>query len=115
MNAKIEQSVQERLAKLLAESPLNNDIKKALVDNIGNIPDYHLFDLIDALEKEKIELGRIALDVKLFLEQQDKDWKKVEEQQEKVSDEIIDAEIKKLDDEFDLEEARTSLKTDETP
>lgn len=109
MNPIIQKEIQERLAKLLAESPLDGQIKKVLRDNIGDIPDYYIFDLIDALEKEKIELARIALDVKLFLEQQDSDWKKVEAQQQQVADEIIDDELKKIEDEFALEEARSSL------
>ena len=56
MNAKMEKAIEERLAKLLADSPLAEDVKKALLDNMDRIPDYHIFDLIDALEKEKIEL-----------------------------------------------------------
>lgn len=109
MNARIQKEIQERLAKLLAESPLDGQIKKVLLDKIGDIPDYYIFDLIDALEKEKIELARIALDVKFFLEQQDSDWKKVEAQQQQVADEVIDGELKKLEDDFALEEARSSL------
>lgn len=109
MNQKIKKEIQDRLGKLLAESPLHNEIKEVLLDNIGKIPDYHVFDLIDALEKEKIELEKIALDVKSFLEQQDDDWKKLEEKQAYAADEIIDEELKKLEDEFALEEARGSL------
>ncbi len=112
MNARIQKEIQERLAKLLAESSLNSQVKKVLLDKVGDIPDYHLFDLIDALETEKIELDRIALNVKLFLEQQDADWKKVEEQQQAVGDEMINKELKKLEEEFNLEQARTSLQSE---
>lgn len=111
MNAKIQKEVQERLARLLAESPLNNQLKEALLGSLDKIPDYYVFDLIDALEKERIGLEKIALDIKLFLEQQDEDWKKVEEKQGQVADEIIDEELKKLEDEFALEEARNSLQS----
>lgn len=111
MNVRIQKEIQERLAKLLAESPLDGQIKKALLDNIGDIPDYYIFDLIDALENERIELDKIALDIKLFLEQQDSDWKKVEAQQQQVADEVINDELKKMEDEFKLEEARGSLQS----
>ncbi|MBI2676469.1 MAG: hypothetical protein HYX21_00735 [Candidatus Yanofskybacteria bacterium] len=114
MNAKIEKGIQERLAKLLADSPLAENIKKALLDNMDKIPDYHVFDLIDALEKEKVELQRIALDIKLYLEQQDKDWKDLEAKQEAVADEIVDQEIQKIEDEFKLQQAKDSL-TPATP
>ena len=109
MNAKIEKAIQERLAKLLADSPLAEDLKKALLDNLDRIPDYHIFDLIDALEKEKVELERIALDIKLYLEQQDKDWKDLEAKQEALADEVVDQEIQKIEDEFKLQQARGSL------
>ena len=109
MNAKMEKAIEERLAKLWADSPLAEDVKKALLDNMDRIPDYHIFDLIDALEKEKIELQRIALDIKLYVEQQDKDWKDLEAKQEAVADEIIDGEIQKIEDEFKLQQAKDSL------
>ena len=109
MNAKIEKAIQERLAKLLADSPLAEDLKKALLDNLDRIPDYHIFDLIDALEKEKVELERVALDIKLYLEQQDKDWKDLEAKQEALADEVVDQEIQKIEDEFKLQQARGSL------
>lgn len=109
MNARIQKEIQERLAKLLAESPLNSQVKRVLLDKIGDIPDYHIFDLIDALENERIELDKIALNIKLFLEQQDSDWKKIEAQQEAVADEAVNHELKKLEEEFKLEEARSSL------
>lgn len=109
MNQKIKKEIQDRLGKLLAESPLHNEVKKVLLDNIDKIPDYRVFDLIDALEKEKIELERIALDIKLFLEQQNEDWRKLEEKQAQVADATIEEELKRLEDEFRLEEARNSL------
>lgn len=109
MDSKTQKEIQERLGKLLAASPLADDLKKALLDNLDKIPDYHVFDLIDALEKEKLELQRIALDIKLFLDQQDEDWKKLEEKQQKAADEIIDEEIRKIEDEVKLQQARESL------
>ncbi|MBI2057915.1 MAG: hypothetical protein HYT63_02950 [Candidatus Yanofskybacteria bacterium] len=114
MTPKIQKEIQERLAKLLADSSLAEDLKKALLDNMDKIPDYHIFDLIDALEKEKIELQRIALDIKLYLEQQGNDWKELEAKQEQAADEIVDKEIQKIEDEFKLQQAKDSL-TPATP
>lgn len=109
MTPKMQKGIQQRLAKLLADSPLAEEVKKALIDNLDRIPDYHIFDLIDALEKEKIELERIALDIKLYLEQQDKDWKELEAKQEQAADDIVDQEIQKIEDEFKLQQARDNL------
>lgn len=109
MNTKMQKGIEERLAKLLADSPLAEEVKKVLVDSMDKIPDYHVFDLIDALEKEKIELERIALDIKLYLEQQDKDWQSLEAKQEQAADDIINQEIQKIEDEFKLQQAKDSL------
>lgn len=109
MTTKIQKEIAERLGKLLAQSPLANDLKKLFLDNLDKIPDYYIFDLIDALEKEKVELQRIALDIKLFLEQQVADWQKVEEKQAQAADEIIEEELKKIEDEVELQQAKGSL------
>ena len=109
MNEETQKEIQERLGRLLAESPLAEEIKKAILNGIDKLPDYLVFGLLDALEKEKIELERIALDVKAYLEQQDSDWLKLEEKQEEVTDNLIDKELQKVEDEISLEQARESL------
>lgn len=109
MTPETQKEIQERLGRLLAESPLAEEIKKAILDGLDKLPDYLVFDLLDALEKEKIELERIALEVKIYLEQQDKDWLKLEEKQQDVADGIIDQELQKMEDELKLAQARESL------
>lgn len=109
MTPETQKEIQERLAKLLAESVLAEEIKRAILDGLDKLPDYLIFDLLDALEKEKIELERIALEVKLYLEQQDSDWLKLEEKQQEVADELIDKELQKLEDETKLEQVRESI------
>lgn len=109
MNQEIQKEIQERLGQLLAQSPLAEEIKKAILDGLDQLPPYLIFDLLDALEKEKIELERIALDVKAYLEQQDGDWLKLEEKQQEVADSIIDQEVQKIEDEVTLEQTRESL------
>lgn len=109
MSPEIQKEIQERLGRLLAESLLAEEIKKAILDGLDKLPDYLVFDLLDALEKEKIELERIALDVKTYLEQQDSDWLKLEEKQQDAADSIVDQEIQKVEDEIKLEEVREAL------
>lgn len=109
MTPETQKEIQERLGRLLAESPLAGELKKIILDGLDKLPDYLVFDLLDALEKEKIELERIALDIKLFLEQQDKDWLNLEEKQQNVADNMVDQEIQKIEDEIKLEEARETL------
>ena len=109
MSPAIQKEIQERLGRLLAESLLAEEIKKAILEGLDKLPDYLIFDLLDALEKEKIELERIALDVKNYLEQQDSDWLKLEEKQLDVADYLIDKEIQKIEDEVKLEQAREAV------
>ena len=109
MNEITQKEIQERLGRLLAESPLAEEIKKAILDGLDKLPDYLIFDLLDALEKEKIELERVALEVRIYLEEQDKDWLKLEEKQQDMADHLIEQELGKIEDEVKLKQAREAL------
>lgn len=109
MDQKIQNEIQERLGRLLAESPLTEDLKKLLLDSLDKLPDYFIFDLIDMLEKEKIEVGRVTMDVREFLRRQSQEWEKTEEDQRAAVEKIIQTETGKTEDEFKLEEARKTL------
>lgn len=109
MNEITQKEIQERLGRLLAESPLAEELKAAILDGLDKLPDYLIFDLLDALEKEKIELERIALEVKTYLDGQDKDWLKLEEKQQQAADHIIDKEVQKIEDDLKLEQAREAI------
>lgn len=112
MNQTVQKSIMERLAKLLAESPLAEKIKKSILNKLDQLPDFLIFDLLDVLEKESGEMDRIALEADLFLKQQGEDWKKVEEIQEAAVDDLVGQEFKKIEDNFNLAEARAGLVTE---
>lgn len=112
MDQKIQNEIQERLGRLLAESPLTEDLKKLLLDSLDKLPDYFIFDLIDMLEKEKIEVERVTMDVREFLRRQSQEWEKTEEDQRAAVEKIIQTETGKIEDEFKLEEARKTLDAD---
>jgi len=86
----------EKIGKLLAESPLDEKIKSALLEKIGDIPEPLLFKLLDALKMENDDLERTAFDIDIFLKDQDKDWQKVVEDQKKVAGEVVDKWAEKL-------------------
>lgn len=111
MDEKISKEVQERLGQLLAESPLAGDLKQLLLGSLDKIPDFYVFDLIDALEKEDVELERIAQDVRLFLQKQGDEWQEVAAKQQETADKIVEEEIRKLEDEAKLEQARQKLQS----
>ena len=104
-----QKQIADRVAHLLAESPLDEEIKKTILDGFDELPEYLILRLQDALETEREELQRVALDVELFLEDQKKDWQKIEEDQRAVADKIIDKHVQKIEDEIKLKQVRENL------
>ena len=86
----------EKIGQLLAQSPLDEKIKSALLEKMGEIPEHLLFKLLDALEMENEDLERTAFEIDLFLKEQDEKWKKVAEEQKKVAEEAVDKVVKAL-------------------
>lgn len=91
-----QQKLADSIGELLAQSPLDDEIKNRLLEKIENIPEHLLFRLKDALEKEKEELETTAFDIDIFLKDQDKDWQKVAEDQKRVATEVTDKWAEKL-------------------
>jgi len=91
-----QQKLADRIGELLAESPLDDEIKNSLLEKMEQIPERLLFRLKDALEREKEDLEAIAFDIDLFLKDQDKNWQKVEEEQKKTADAVVDKWVEKL-------------------
>jgi len=79
----------EKIGQLLAQSPLDDKIKSALLEKMDEIPEPLLFKLLDALEMENDDLERTAFEIDLYLREQDEAWKKVTEEQKKVADDAI--------------------------
>ena len=79
----------EKIGQLLAQSPLDDKIKSALLEKMDEIPEPLLFKLLDALEMENDDLERTAFEIDLYLREQDEAWKKVTEEQEKIASEAV--------------------------
>ncbi|OGN22297.1 MAG: hypothetical protein A2918_00030 [Candidatus Yanofskybacteria bacterium RIFCSPLOWO2_01_FULL_42_49] len=91
-----QQQVADRIGELLAESPLDEDIKQVLLDGIERLPEHLLFKLLDVLENEREQLEAVAFEVQLFLKEQKNNWEKTAQDQQKAADTIIDAWVEKL-------------------
>lgn len=91
-----QQQLADKIGELLAESPIDNEIKNLLLEKMEEIPEHLLFRLKDALETEKEELEGVAFDIDIFLKDQDKDWQAVVEDQKKVAGEVTDKWVEKL-------------------
>jgi len=79
----------EKIGQLLAQSPLDDKIKSALLEKMDEIPEPLLFKLLDALEMENDDLERTAFEIDLYLREQDEAWKKVTEEQKKIASEAV--------------------------
>lgn len=101
--------IADRIAHLLAESPLDDEMKKVILDGLDKLPEHLVFRLLDSLEREREELKRVTLDIELFLQQQEKTWEKLEENQKALADKFVNKTIRKIEDELKLEETRKSL------
>ena len=91
-----QQQLADCIGALLAESPLDDEIKNRLLEKMEEIPENLLFRLKDALEREKEELEAVAFDIGIFLKDQDKNWQTVVEEQKKVVGDITDKWVEKL-------------------
>ena len=91
-----QQQVADRIGELLAESPLDEEIKQVLLDGVDQLPAYLLFKLLDVLENEREQLETVAFEIELFLKEQNKNWEQTEKEQQKAADTIADAWVEKL-------------------
>lgn len=87
---KTQQNMAERIGQLLAESPLDNDMKQVILDGMDKMPEYMLIKLLDVLERESNELERVASEVESFLATQKENWDKTAKNQEEFADELIE-------------------------
>ncbi len=93
---KAQQKLADAIGELLAQSPLDDEIKNRLLAKMEEIPENLLFQLKDALEKEKEELEAVAFDIDIFLKDQDKSWQGVVEEQKKVAGAVTNKWVEKL-------------------
>lgn len=93
---KAQEQIAEKVGKLLAESPLDEDVKEVLLEGIDKLPKELMFKLWDSLENEKEGLEKLAFEVRLFLKEQDANWEQTASEQKKTADIIADVWFEKL-------------------
>ena len=91
-----QRQVADRVGELLAESPLDEDIKQVLLDGMEQLPEHLLFKLLDVLENEREQLEAVIFEVKLFFEEQKDNWEKTAQDQQKAANTIANAWVEKL-------------------
>ena len=91
-----QEQIADRVGELLAESPLDEEVKDVLLEGIDKLPKELLFKLLDVLENERESLEKVAFEIKLFLKEQDANWEQTAEDQQKAADAITDAWAEKM-------------------
>lgn len=91
-----QQQLAGRIGELLAESPIDEELKNLLLDSMEKIPERLLFKLKDALEMEQEELENIIFDIQIFLKDQNAGWDKLAQEQNKAVDTLVDVWAEKL-------------------
>lgn len=64
----------ERLGSLLAQSPLDEEVKDFLAENIDNLPEGLVYKLLDSLELEQGQLSLLEEELRSFMKERDKKW-----------------------------------------
>jgi|SRR3990167_3187498 len=84
-----------RCGELLAQSPLDDEIKNTVIENIGKMTENQLDQIIHSLERETIELTALAKLLKNFDKKQDESWKSLEEKQKELAGRVIEETLQK--------------------
>jgi hypothetical protein len=89
----------ERLGELLAASPIDQEIKDAIIENAADLTDRDAEALLVSLEAEHTQLESVEKILKQFDLWQDEQWGMLETKQkqaaDRIIDEFLDEEIKK--------------------
>ena len=86
----------QRAATLLAQSPLDENLKNIINEKINKFSEADLDNLLYSLEREASELAVIGQKIKKFDEEQDKDWQSLEKKQREKADQMVEDFLKKL-------------------
>jgi hypothetical protein len=102
-------AVADKIIELLAESPLAEEIKDTLVQNIEKLPAGMILELLKALEAEDEAIRSMADSAVEFLKQQEEDWKKLEQDQKAALDEISNQVIKDEERKAQIQQLKDSI------
>lgn len=86
------------LGELLATSPMDAKLKKAILENLDTMPENLVFKLKDALENERAEIDSVLYDIELFMKEQDERWQVLEDQQKQTAQNVADQLFEALKD-----------------
>ena len=80
---------------LLAQSPLDEEIKNTVIENMDKITESQLDQIISSLERETLELVTLNELLKNFDEQQNSAWVELEKKQKAKANKMDDEALQK--------------------
>ena len=107
--SKVQKEVSDKVAELLAQSTINDELKDFIIGKLDKIPEHLIFELLDALETEDEQLEKIAGDISTYVKNQEEGWTEVEDSQQNIADQYLEDMANKLDEEARIEELRESI------
>jgi mannitol-1-phosphate/altronate dehydrogenase len=104
-----QKQIADEVAHLLAESPLDDEIKQTILDGMDRLPEFLIFKLRDALEAEREELKRVALEIDMLLKDQERNWQELEKNQQQAAGKLVDEYAQKIEDQVKLNQIKDGL------
>ena len=86
----------ERCGVLLARSPLAEEIKKVILDNVAQMTEEEVDTILNVLERETLELSSLAEALREFDASQEASWQEIEKVQQALADKMVGEEAAKL-------------------
>ncbi len=99
----------EKIGELLAASPLKEEIKVAILDNLAEMPERALDDLIKALTAEGKMIANLSEELEKFTTHQNEYWRDLEETQKEAVDDVVAKHVRELEHEIAKSDLRDSL------
>lgn len=97
MKPEIEQLAAE-MGKLLANSPLDANLKKEILDHLDKLPEDVVFKLRDILKEQDAKLDDLTARIEASMKEQDTQWNQIAEAQKKAASDMADQLFDKLKD-----------------
>ena len=89
MATNIIQEKAKRCGELLARSPMDEEIKKTILENLGSLTEGDLDRLLFSLEQENAHLSLLASQLSDFDKKQEKGWGRLAKDQEKKARDVV--------------------------
>lgn len=86
----------ERCGELLANSPLDEEIKKAIIDNFEMLTEQHIDGIIESLEREAIELAFLTNAFAKHDVERERDWNELAAKQSQIAEDTLKKTLQEL-------------------